>query len=315
LDLLFEIGTEEIPPSYIRPALEALKSGVEAELAQAGIEVARIRTFGTPRRMVLLIDGIDERARDRRETVFGPPADKAFDKAGIPTQAAIGFAKSQGVEVAELVTATRGKGEYVCVDKLVKGALTVDVMGPVLTSMLNDGIRFPKSMRWAAQPVRFARPVRWLTYVVDGKPGRDSAGRPFTWGGIEASDRTRDHRFLGKGEIRVKSNAQYLDDLRAGSVIVDHEERKGLVKKLVDEAAASADGSIVEDEELLERVACPTGRLRSALPGNAVRCGGDCSQGTPELLLGLQPVGETDAPFRGGCRHRFGPGRQDQAGQ
>ena len=114
MDLLFEIGTEEIPPSYIRPALETLKSGVGASLAELGIEVARIRTFGTPRRMVLIVDGVDERARDRTETVFGPPADRAFDQSGKPTPAAAGFAKKQGVDVADLKTGTKGKGEYVC---------------------------------------------------------------------------------------------------------------------------------------------------------------------------------------------------------
>lgn len=254
MDLLFEIGTEEIPPSYMRPALEVLKTGVADSLRQLGIEVARIRTFGTPRRMVLLVDGVDERARDRTQTVFGPPTDKAFDQSGKPTPAATGFAKSQGVDVAELRTATKGKGEYVCVEKLTKGGHTVDVMGPILTSMLNDGIRFPKSMRWTREPVRFARPVRWLTYVADGKLGCDSKGERFSWAGIQAGDRTRGHRFLGKGEIQVKSTAQYLDDLRSNAVIVNHEERKQLVKKLIGEAAASADGSVVEDEDLLERV-------------------------------------------------------------
>ncbi len=254
MDLLFEIGTEEIPPFYIRPALEALKSGVGASLAKLGIEVARIRAFGTPRRMVLLVDGVDERARDKSETVFGPPADRAFDESGKPTPAATGFAKSQGVDVAELKTGTKGKGEYVCVEKLTKGGLTIDVMGPILKSVLTDGIRFPKSMRWTKEAVRFARPVRWLTYVVDGKLGCDSKGERFSWTGIEAGDKTRGHRFHGKGEFQVKSTAQYLDGLRSNSVIVDHEERRQIVKKLIDEAAASADGSIVQDEELLERV-------------------------------------------------------------
>ncbi|MGD8628716.1 MAG: glycine--tRNA ligase subunit beta, partial [bacterium] len=254
MDLLFEIGTEEIPPSYIRPALEALKSGVKASFDTLGIEFARIRTFGTPRRMVLIVDGVDERARDRRETVFGPPADRAFDSSGKPTPAAVGFAKKHGVDVGELKTGTTDKGEYVCVEKLTKGGMTVDEMGLILMFELNDGITFPKSMRWTSEPVRFARPVRWLTYVVDGKPGRDSSGNSFSWGGIQAGDVTRGHRFHGKGEIKVKSSAQYLDDLKSNSVIVDHEERKLMVKDLIERAAAAADGSIVEDEELLERV-------------------------------------------------------------
>jgi glycyl-tRNA synthetase beta chain len=255
LELLFEIGTEEIPPSYMRPALKDLASGVEASLKSAGIAFSDIRTMGTPRRMVLVISRLAEKAEDKHVTVFGPPADKAFDQAGKPTQAAIGFAGSQGVDVRDLKTAKKGKSDYVCIDKVEPGAVTRDTMGLILrTELGGGGIRFPKTMKWEAEGARFARPVRWLTYVIDGRLGTDSRGEQFTWAGLTAGDTTRGHLFLGKRKIKVTSAEQYFEDLERNFVIVDHERRRRMIEERISEAAREVGGSIVEDEDLLERV-------------------------------------------------------------
>lgn len=254
MELLFEIGTEEIPPSYVRPALEDLKEGIRTSLEGAGIGFSEIRTFATPRRLVLIVKGLAERAEDRHETVFGPPADRAYDESGKPTKAATGFAASQGVDVGDLRTAKKGKGDYVCIDKVDKGGLTVDQFPGLVQSLLSAGIRFPKTMKWEAEGVRFARPVRWLAYVVDDRPGTDSSGEPLTWAGLTAGDTTRGHRFLGSGPIKITSLEQYLADLDRNFVIVDHEKRKQMIKERIDKAAESAGGHVVEDEELLERV-------------------------------------------------------------
>jgi len=257
LELLFEIGTEEIPPSYMRPALEDFAAGVEASLKSAGVGFSEIRTMGTPRRMVLVISGLAEKAEDKHVTVFGPPADRAFDQSGKPTQAAIGFAKSQGVEVGDLKTAKKGKSDYVCIDKVEKGATAIDNMGLILKFELGTGgggIRFPKTMKWEAEYVRFARPIRWLTYVIDGKLGTDSENEPFTWAGITAGDTTRGHLFLGSREIKVTSFDQYVKDLERNFVIVDHDKRKQMIRERIDKAAKAVGGRVVEDDELLERV-------------------------------------------------------------
>jgi glycyl-tRNA synthetase beta chain len=257
LELIFELGTEELPPSYVRPALEDLESGIAASLGDLEIEFSEVMTLGTPRRLVLIIKGLAEKGRDSRETVFGPPVSAAYDKTGEPTKAATGFAGSQGVEVSELKTAKKGKGDYVCIEKVREGAKTVDNLGPIFRFELGaggGGIRFPKTMKWEEEGQRFARPIRWMTYVIDGRPGTDSSGNPFTWAGIQAGDTTRGHRFLGSQKIQVTSPDRYLKDLRANFVIVDHEERKSLIRKCIDEAAASVGGRIVGDDELLERV-------------------------------------------------------------
>ncbi|MFH1314498.1 MAG: glycine--tRNA ligase subunit beta, partial [Candidatus Eisenbacteria bacterium] len=225
MELLFEIGTEEIPPSYMRPALEDLASGVEAALKSAGIEFGEITTLGTPRRLVLIIKDLAEKAADSRETVFGPPVSAAFDNSGKPTKAALGFVKSQGVDISDLKTAKKGKGDYVCIEKLTEGAPTVDNLGLILRDELREGgggIRFPKVMKWEEEGRRFARPIRWLALVIDGKVGTDSHGDRFSWTGIEAGDMTRGHRFLGSQEIKIKSVDQYLAELKRNFVIVDH---------------------------------------------------------------------------------------------
>ena len=159
MELLFEIGTEEIPPSYIRPALGNLEASARVVLESAGIDFSSLKTLGTPRRLVLLVEGLAEKARDSKQLVFGPPVAAAFDKSGKPTQAALGFAKSQGADVADLSRGTKGKGEYLCLEKVTKGGLTVDYVPTMLTYVFHE-IIFPKTMKWESGNKRFARPVR-----------------------------------------------------------------------------------------------------------------------------------------------------------
>ncbi len=241
----------------MRPALEDLARGVGAALEGAGIEFGEITTLGTPRRLVLIIRDLAGKARDSRETVFGPPVSAAFDDSGNPTKAALGFAKSQGVDAADLKTAKKGKGDYVCIEKLTEGGPTVDELGAILRAELTEGaggIRFPKAMKWEEEARRFARPIRWMALVIDGKVGVNSNGERFSWTGIEAGNVTRGHRFLGSQDIKIKSVDQYLKELKSNFVIVDHEDRKERIRERITEVAASVGGVIVEDDELLERV-------------------------------------------------------------
>jgi glycyl-tRNA synthetase beta chain len=253
MELLFEIGTEEVPPLYIRPALKTLEASVGASLTKLGIEFASARTFGTPRRLVLVFEGLAERGKDIKQKVFGPPVAAAFDGSGAPTQAAIGFAKSQQVEVGDLGRGMKGKGEYLCVEKLQVGCSARDQMPSVLAAALGE-MAFPKTMKWETEGRRFARPVRWLVLVADGKVMEDAKGGRLAWAGLTAGGTTRGHRFLGSQAIPVTSFKQYTEDLRRNHVIVDHEERKRLVREGVEKAAASVGGRVVEDEDLLERV-------------------------------------------------------------
>jgi len=247
LDLLFEIGTEELPPSYIRPALEQMSRNAARLLSEARIEHSGISTFGTPRRLVLIARDLAEQQLDVREKVFGPPANVAFDSEGKPTQAALGFARSQGVEVEQLKVEPKGKGRYVCVEKVTAGRPTEGELPEILTKLIRS-ITFPKSMRWEASGLRFARPIRWILALADGK------AIDIEVADVRSSDRTRGHRFLGRSEVPISGISQYLEVLRSEFVILDHEERKRIIRERIDEAARSVGGEIVEDDDLLERV-------------------------------------------------------------
>jgi len=247
LDLVFEIGTEEIPPSYIRPALEQMKKIAASLLVETRISHGEIITLGTPRRLVLIARGLAERQSDITEKVFGPPADVAFDSTGSPTQAARGFARSQGVKVEDLRVEQKGKGSYVCVEKKIKGRATLNELADLLLK-LTRAISFPKSMHWEPSGLRFARPIRWIAAVADGRKV------DLKIADVKSSSYTRGHRFLGRSQVGFRSVAEYLNVLKSEFVIVDHEERKAIIRQRIDEAAKSVGGYIVDDEALLERV-------------------------------------------------------------
>ncbi len=247
MELLFEIGVEELPPSFIRPALEAMEEKTAGGLQEARLECSRIRAVGTPRRLAVLVKGLARKQSEYTDVVFGPPASAAFDKSGKPTKAAVGFAERYGVEVSELKVETKDKGDYVCVEKTYEGKPAEEVLPDILISVLNR-IPFPKTMRWEESQTLFARPVRWLVALLDGKIVS------LSWAGLVSGNKSRGHRFISPGEIEVKSPDAYLDVLERNHVIADHDERKSLIARMIEEAASSAGGRIVRDDSLLEIV-------------------------------------------------------------
>jgi len=247
LELLFEIGVEELPPLFIRPALKAMEDRMASGLQEARLDCSRIHVFGTPRRLAVLVDGLAEKQSESSEVVFGPPASAAFDESGKPTKAAAGFARRHGVDVSDLRVEKQDKGDYVCVEKTYRGEPAADVLPGVLLDVLS-GISFPKTMRWEESRTLFARPARWLVALLDGEV------LDLTWAGLKAGNRTRGHRFLSPGEVEIKAPCDYSDVLERNHVIADHDERKSIIAAMVAEAAASAGGRVVEDDELLEIV-------------------------------------------------------------
>ena len=247
MELLLEIGVEELPPSFIRPALTAFEEKTAAGLMEARLDCSRIRALGTPRRLAVLVEGLAQTQSECTEIVYGPPASAAFDESGKPTKAAAGFAKRYGADVSDLKVEKKDKGDYVCVEKTYEGRPAAEVLPEILLGVL-AGISFPKTMRWEESQTLFARPVRWLVALLDG----DILN--LEWGGLEAGNVTRGHRFLSPGELEIKSPGDYTAVLERSHVIADHEERKRLIAAMVEEAAGSAGGSIVRDDELLEVV-------------------------------------------------------------
>jgi len=248
VDFLLEIGTEELPASYIAPALAQLVGMFRARMKEARLEVGPIATGGTPRRLALGASGVSARQKDAVEEVTGPPAKVAFDEEGKPTRAAIGFAKSQGVELADLHVKTTPKGEYCVVEKRVEGRGAVELLSEVLPEMIRR-VRFPKSMRWEPSGLSFARPIRWLVALCGEKVV------PVDLGGVRSGRRSCGHAFLApeRFEIASPSFEAYAAALRKRYVLVNRDERREQMRKRID-AIMARHGPRCADEALLEEV-------------------------------------------------------------
>ena len=249
-ELLFEIGTEEIPSGYIPPALEDLKTVAGRLLQEHRLTFTTIRTLGTPRRLTLFVDSLAEKQTDVRREVIGPTRAVAFDADGKPTRAAEGFARAQRIPVGRLEVRMLDRGEYVVAVVEETGAPTPEVLTTILPRILGS-LSFPKFMRWAEGTVRFVRPIRWLLCIYGGRVV------PVTIEGLQvkADAKTYGHRFLSPRGVRVRSFQEYLETLEEKFVIVDQERRKAMVRTLATEAAATVKGQAVLDDELVEMVA------------------------------------------------------------
>jgi glycyl-tRNA synthetase beta subunit len=163
-DLVFELGTEEMPAGAIADALVQLREKVTRGLEAARLAPEKVETFGTPRRLVALAQSLPARQPDEERTVRGPAKSVAFDASGQPTGAARGFAKKQGVNPAALEIVNVNGNEYVQARVLDAGRPAEEVVGPILADAAKS-LAFPKLMRWGDQReggMRFVRPIRWL---------------------------------------------------------------------------------------------------------------------------------------------------------
>ncbi|MBI1999749.1 MAG: glycine--tRNA ligase subunit beta [candidate division NC10 bacterium] len=248
-ELLFEIGTEEIPSGYLPPALEELKAVAGRLLQEHRLTFAGIRTLGTPRRLTLCVDGLAEKQADARREVIGPTRAVAYDAQGKPTRAAEGFARAQGVPVERLEVRALDRGEYMMAVQEERGAATPQVLLTLLPKVLTS-LSFPKFMRWGDGTFRFVRPVRWLLCLYGGKVV------PVAIEGLnlKADAKTYGHRFLSPRGVRVRSFQEYLETLEEKFVIVDQDRRREIVRKLAVEAAATVKGQVVLDDDLVETV-------------------------------------------------------------
>jgi len=249
IELLFEVGCEEIPAGMLARAEADLKAGLEKQLAAENLMAGvTVESFSSPRRLTLWAQGLPVRQADLVSEVTGPPKSVAYDVVGAPTRAAVSFAEKQGVALHEIYFLQTAKGEYLAAKNVRRGRATEHILADILPRILHD-LYWPKTMTWTGlSGARFIRPIRWMVGLLDGKPLK------FSYGGIAASDTTRGHRFLGSASIRVRTFADYAKSLRANGVIVRPSER---LDKIQNELAAhTKKGSfrVHEDAELLKLV-------------------------------------------------------------
>jgi len=244
--MLLEIGTEEIPARFIPKALEGMREILLTEMRTQRVECGETRVMGTPRRLTLFAE-LEEQQSPLEQERIGPPKSVAFDPQGKPTKAAKGFAQKEGVRVQDLELVERGKGEYLCVRKREGGRWTHEILSEVLPRLITS-IPFPKSMRWSALELRFARPIHWIVALFNKEV------IPFTVEHITSSHLTRGHRFLHPDPFTVTGLNDYLEGLRRACVIVDPEERAELIRREVQEAAQQTGGRPLEAADLLEEI-------------------------------------------------------------
>ncbi len=242
-----EIGAEEIPAGYIRPALDAMARQMTRFLDDHRIAHGTPFTTGTPRRLCLVIADVEEEQQACTTEIVGPPKRVAFDDQDRPTKAAEGFARNQGISVEQLRVKSTAKGDYVYIVKEEAGRPT----GELLEGMLSDfvaHIPFPKSMRWNTLDVTFARPVHWLTALLG------SQVLQFRYGTITSGKRSFAHRFMSPRWLEVRDYESHRQALREHYVIADFAERREMIRDGIAKEAAKAGGRILDDPDLLDEV-------------------------------------------------------------
>ena len=242
-DLLFEIGAEEIPAGFMPNILGQLKQLAETKLNDAHLPFESIETYGTPRRLALIVKGLADASAEISERHKGPSASIAYDADGNATKAAIGFARGKGLDVADLVV----EDGYIYAETKTAGVLAKDIVSEMLPQLIT-GLNFPKSMHWGDLDAKFVRPVRWLVALLDEEV------IPVEFATVQSGNVTRGHRFLGADEITIKNAASYVDTLKENFVMVDQDARRELISKQLHDMAASKNASIVWDDDLLEEI-------------------------------------------------------------
>ena len=251
-ELLLEIGVEELPYHFIAPALVSLREAAERLLVAARLSSGTISTYGTPRRLVLVVKDLARHQTAIVKEAMGPSKAVAFDQQGQPTKAAIGFAAGQGLSVESLQVRQTPKGEYVCAIKEDTGKPATIVLLELLPQLISQ-LSFPKAMKWNDAGVRFARPMRWLVALFD------RTVVPIKAAGLKAGNRTYGHRVMAKGKpIAVRNYASYCTALERAGVLVDPARRRQVIQDQLDRLCTEHRVRLNADEALLDQAVFTT---------------------------------------------------------
>lgn len=249
-NFLFEVGTEELPATFVDSAIKQWRSRIPASLTENSLDTESVEVYGTPRRLAVLIKGLPTQQPDRVEEIKGPPAQAAF-KDGKPTKAAEGFARKQGVELDALEIRPTDKGEFVFVRQSIPGRPVADVLTELIRQWIFslEGKRF---MRWGDGDLKFSRPIVWLVALLD------EAVLPIEI--VNASETIKSdrismgHRVLHPATVSIAQATDYITSLRSAFVEVDVAARQAKIKEQVQTTAQQLDGDVEIYPELLEEV-------------------------------------------------------------
>ncbi len=242
-DLLFEIGAEEIPAGFMPSILQQLQDLTAQKLQDAHLPFGTVTTYGTPRRVAVLVKDLADQSADISERHKGPSVSIAYDADGNATKAAIGFARGKGLDVADLVV----EDGYIFAETTSKGVSAEDIVKEILPQLIS-GLNFPKSMHWGNLDDKFVRPVRWLVALLDDQV------IPVEFATVQSGNVSRGHRFLGESEFVIANPADYVATLEKNFVMVDQNKRREVIKEQLFAIAAEKNADIVWDDDLLEEI-------------------------------------------------------------
>jgi glycyl-tRNA synthetase beta chain len=247
---LLEVGTEELPATFVKEAIAQWQRLIPAAIAEQSLTNDAINVYGTPRRLAVVIEGLPTQQSDREEEIKGPPAATAF-KDGKPTKAAEGFAKKQGVEIDSLEIRPTDKGDFIFILKKIPGRPTADILAELIPQWISK-LEGKRLMRWGDGELKFPRPIRWLVALLD------DAVLPITLvNGSETvnSDRiSQGHRVLHPQPVTIPKAEIYLESLGSAYIEVDPEKRQTKIREQVEAAAKKQGGKADITTELLEEV-------------------------------------------------------------
>lgn len=244
---LLEIGTEEIPARFLSPFLEQFEKLAYQSLAEQRLVHGSLQVFATPRRLVLLISGLAAMQPDSELEQKGPARKSAYNEAGQPTRALLGFCQSQGLKPEDLTEKEQNGNVYLFAKKKIAGKATTELLPQLINSII-EKISFAKPMRWGDEEFRFVRPIRWLLCLF----GEEII--PLSIAGVQSANISRGHRSLGSQEILIADPKSYLEKLAKNYCLVDQKERAALIWQQIISLAQEARGQVREDPELLEEI-------------------------------------------------------------
>ncbi len=244
---LVELGTEELPPKSLMKLANAFGEGIVSGLKDANLEIGAHIVYAAPRRLAVKIESVPAKQLDQRIQRRGPAVAAAY-KDGEPTQAALGFAKSCGVELEDLEEITTDKGAWLSVNIEQQGAAVVDLLPGIVAKSLAT-LPAPKRMRWGDSDIEFVRPVHWLLMLY----GNDVVKADVL--GLSADRTTRGHRFHNNTALSINHPDDYLQTLQQqGKVLADFNERRELIARGVADAANTVGGTALVEDALLDEV-------------------------------------------------------------
>ncbi|MFQ5580109.1 MAG: glycine--tRNA ligase subunit beta [Nitrospiria bacterium] len=253
-ELLVEIGVEEIPSNVMVPTLKRLSELAVERLTASAIQFdsESVRVYGTPRRLILTIPHLSDHQESKTETILGPPKQAAFDSEGKPGAAAIGFSRSQGVDLSEISVrhtdmlgplAGNRKGEYLVIEKRVEGQATEKLLRAFIPEII-AGLSFPRSMRWNGEGIAFIRPIRWIVAVY----GQTII--PFSYAGVQSGNISYGHQMMAPASFPVKDFDAYEKEMRKRHVLIDPVERYQVIESQMRDLAKDKSGSIESKNQM-----------------------------------------------------------------